>query len=73
MKNLDNSIKDYENALDQLGKNAIEILNIDKHHNIIEASLDDSLEELEKYMIQELGEERNEDYLNSITDILKRI
>jgi len=73
MQNLNDSIKDYEKALSQLGGNAMEILNIDKHHNMIEASLDDLLEKLEKNVTEELVEEKNKDYLNSIVEVLKKI
>ena len=73
MSDLDNSIKDYENALSQLGKSVAEVLNIGKHHNTIEASLDDLLEELEKNVIKELGEEKNQECLDHIVDILKKI
>ena len=73
MQNLNNSIKDYEDALTQLGKNVTEVLNLGKHHNTVEASMDDLIEELEKNVINELGEENNEKFLDSIVEILGKI
>lgn len=70
---LDNKVKDYEEALKNFGKNLTEIINLGFHHSVQENNYDEFIKQLEETVAEELVDEKKAETFDQVIKALNKI